>query len=351
MLFINRQWLEDIDRVIDSLCDLSAMKGKTLLITGVNGLVCSAVAELIFRYNDTHDGGIRVLAAGRSFDRIRERFGDIVDRDDFTFVHFDALEPECCIEERSDLIIHGAGNAFPGIIMKEPVETLTASLSGTKALLDYAGRTDAERFLYISSSEVYGRANFGHPLKENEYGYVDILNPRSSYSLGKMAAENLCISYSEEYGPDAVIARPGHIYGPTASRRDNRVSSVWAYAAAEGRNIVMKSNGAQIRSYCYCLDCASAILTMLISGENRCAYNISNPDSVISIRKMAEILSESSGVRLVQEIPDSKERQAFNPMDDSSLDGSALIKLGWKGLFDAETGLRHTVEILKWSDR
>ena len=120
-----------------------------------------------------------------------------------------------------------------------------------------------------------------------------------------------------------------------------------AYAVARGENIIMKSDGSQLRSYCYCLDCASAILKVLIKGKNADAYNISNPDSILSIRQMAEILTASANVNLEMELPTQEEKKRFNPMSNSSLDSTKLIELGWKGLFNAERGFSHTVKILK----
>ena len=157
----------------------------------------------------------------------------------------------------------------------------------------------------------------------------------------------MCASYADEYGVDSVIVRPGHIYGPTAVQSDNRVSSAWAYSVARREDIIMKSDGAQVRSYCYCLDCASAILTVLLKGERLHAYNISNPESIISIREMAEILTKTAGVNLKMELPTEKERKGFNPMMNSSLDSAELLSLGWKGLFNSERGFSHTVEIIK----
>ena len=109
----------------------------------------------------------------------------------------------------------------------------------------------------------------------------------------------------------------------------------------------MKSAGTQLRSYCYCVDCASAILQILLYGRNGEAYNISNSSSVITIRRMAEILADAGNVQLLFEIPSAAEKAAFNPMDNSSLTSEKLESLGWKGLFTAEEGLSHTVNILK----
>jgi nucleoside-diphosphate-sugar epimerase len=233
------------------------------------------------------------------------------------------------------------------MIIKEPVETMMSNFLGMKYLLDYAKEQGTERILYISSSEVYGEKEGSEPYKEGQYGYIDLLNSRNSYSVGKRAAETLCASYADEYGMESVIVRPGHIYGPTASPFDKRVASAWSYAVAKGEDIVMKSDGSQIRSYCYCLDCASAMLKVLLCGENCHAYNISNPDSIISIKDMAEILSESAGVKLRMELPTEEEKKGFNPMSNSSLESESLTGLGWHGCFDAKTGFAHTVKILK----
>lgn len=108
---------------------------------------------------------------------------------------------------------------------------------GLKYLLDCAKNSGAKRILYISSSEVYGRKEGNLPYKTDEYGYIDLLNARNSYSVGKRAAETLCASYLSEYGVESVIIRSDHIYGPTAVKYDNRVSSAWAYAGARGEDI------------------------------------------------------------------------------------------------------------------
>ncbi len=193
----------------------------------------------------------------------------------------------------------------------------------------------------------YGKKENDRPSKVDEYGGIDILNPRSSYSIGKCAAETLCVSYYDEYGVESVIVRPGHIYGPTAVKSDNRVSSIWSYAAASGKDIIMKSDGTQIRSYCYCLDCASAILKVLLRGKKAHAYNISNPNYVASIREVAEILSITGKVNLKMDVPTEMEKRGFNHMRNSSLDSTELLALGWKGVFSLSEGLRHTVEIIK----
>lgn len=347
MIYNSKQWIEDITVIATSLPELSNLTGKSVLITGATGLVCSAVVDILIYYNETHDDPIQILAAGRCLEKMTSRFGLYCNKEYFTFVPYDASKTDNSFSISADYIIHGASNAFPNMIIKEPVETMLSNFTGLMTLLDYARKVGTKRILYISSSEVYGQKEENEPYHENEYGYIDLLNPRNSYSVGKRAAETLCASYTSEYGVESVIVRPGHIYGPTASPKDNRVASAFAYAAACRENIVMKSDGLQLRSYCYCLDCAAAIFKVLLNGENIHAYNISNPESIISIKEMAQILAEAGQVQLIQKQASDEEQKGFNPMNNSSLDSVNLQQIGWKGHFNAKKGLYHTVQILR----
>lgn len=347
MLLDNPIWISDIDKIIESLPELDELIGKSIMVTGCTGLICSAVIDVLIRWNETHKNKIKIFAAGRNKNQIVKRFAPYTKNEWFIFVPYDANSTENHFNFACDYIIHGASNASPNKIVKEPVETMLSNFIGIKYLLDYAKEKTIKRVLYISSSEVYGKKEKNQPYHIDEYGYIDLLNSRNSYSIGKRAAETLCASYADEYGVESVIIRPGHIYGPTAVLSDNRVSSTWVYAVARGEDIIMKSNGTQIRSYCYCLDSASAILKVLLKGENIHAYNISNPESIISIRKMAETLAKLADVKLKTELPIEKEKKGFNPMNNSSLDATELLQLGWKGLFDIECGFSHTIKIIK----
>lgn len=346
-IYKSQLWLSDIDEVLKFLPELQNLENRTVLITGATGLIGSAITDVLIRYNEIHTSIINILVAGRSREKVESRFSPYYDRDYFRFIPYDASKSHNEWNMPVDYIIHGASNAFPERILQEPVETMLSNFGGVKFLLDYAKKCGTRRLLFVSSSEVYGRKENSEPYSEEEYGFIDLLNPRNSYSIGKRAAETLCIAYSKEYGMETVIARPGHIYGPTASPDDNRVSSFWAYAAAQSKDIVMKSDGLQVRSYCYCLDCATAILKILLKGKDTSAYNISNPESILSISEMAELLAQAAGVKLVRTNACEEEKAGFNPMNNSSLDSTKLLKLGWKGLFNAERGFAHTVSILK----
>ena len=328
---------EDIKKSLINILKIEELKNSRILITGATGLVCSAIVDLLI----SADLNITIYAAARNEKKVSERFEGKV-----YYLPYEATKT-ILFDVDVDYIIHGASNASPDLYLNEPVETMLGNINGIQNLLDYAYRKSVKKVIYVSSSEVYGRKEIVEPFKENQYGFIDLLNPRSSYSIAKRAAETLCVSYHSEYGVSFNVVRPGHIYGPSASRGDKHVSSDFAYKAAEGQNLVLKSKGKQIRSYCYSLDCASAILCVLADGKDGEAYNISNRESIINIMEMAKYLAEAGDVEVILDIPNEMESVAFNPMDNSSLDSTKIESLGWKGLFTAEEGLRHTVEILR----
>ena len=131
-------WRSDVDEVVQTLPELDELAGKSVMITGATGLICSAVVDIIMRYNDTHKLKIQVYAAGRWAEKMVIRFGDIVERDEFRYVVYDASATNNILDFHCDYIIHGASNSYPGIIVKEPVETMLSNFTGMKCLLDYA---------------------------------------------------------------------------------------------------------------------------------------------------------------------------------------------------------------------
>lgn len=341
----NCLYKSDVQKAAQSI-DTKALDGQTILITGATGLIGSAIVDVLLWKNRNEKSNIKIYAASRSPQKIDVRFEGYDKTDGLFAVRYDACEA-VKFEFHSDYIIHAASNASPDAYIKYPVDTMLSNVLGMNELLKYAIHQKTRKAIYVSSSEVYGVKLRETPIEEEDYGRIDILNPRASYSVGKQATETLCVSYAHQFGCDISIVRPGHIYGPTAIESDQRASSAFARLAADKRDIVMKSPGKQIRSYCHCLDCATAILTVLLYGKNAEAYNISNKNSIITIHQMAELLAQYGGVSIKNEFPSNDDIAAFNPMENSSLDSTKLEGLGWKGIFSAEEGLSSTVEILR----
>ena len=343
MVYYCEDYWQDVRLVSVQIPSIENLYGSSILITGATGMICSAVAEVLFILNKEKNAKMHIILAGRNKDRLQKRFYCFEEGKDYSFCHYDASSVTP-IKIKADYIIHGASNANPGKFAKEPVETMLANIIGLNTLLKSAISNNTKRLLYISSSEVYGRKEEKRPYKEEDYGFVDILNSRASYPSSNRAAETLCVAYSAEYGLDTVIVRPGHIYGPTITSSDSRASAQFTRQAKAGENIVMKSAGKQLRSYCYTLDCASAILSVLINGKNSEAYNISNPNSIVTIREMAEDLAKAGNVDIVFENPSDIEKKNYNLMENSSLDSIKLEKLGWRPTFNMKEGAKKTLK-------
>lgn len=336
----------DLSLIISSIPDYTSLFKKSILITGSNGLICSAIVDFLMFLNIRHDAKIDVYASGRNLTKLKNRFCTYTENRYLHLLAYDVMDP-LELNDEVDYIIHGASPANPGQYGKIPVETMLINIEGTNNVLKFARDNKVKRLLYISSSEVYGKKNDGKKYSEDDYSYVDVLNPRACYPCAKRACETLCAAYGSEYEVDSVIVRPGHVYGPTMTEKDNRASSQFPKDILEGRDIVMKSRGEQLRSYCYVLDCVSAILTVLLKGTTGEAYNISNKNSVVTIREMAEAFAKAGQKKVVFELPTEDEKRSYNLMDNSSLDATKLELLGWKGLFDLKTGTKHTLEIIK----
>lgn len=342
-------YIDDLTCIQKAIPDLELLRDCSILITGATGLVCSAIVDFLLNLNDTSQTNITVYVTARSLQKAEDRFGKIMNRSDVVFVEYEAQEVVSW-SFTVDYIIHGASPANPALYVKKPVETMLANFLGMNNILKYAKYHNVKRVLFVSSSEVYGKKDNSEPYGAYEYGYVDILNPRACYPSAKRACETLCASYLAEHNIDSVIVRLGHIYGPTATRQDTRASSQFFYDVLDGHDIIMKSAGAQLRSYCYVIDCVSAIITVLLKGECGKAYNISNPDSVVSIRELAEQIAESSGRKVVFEKASDEEARGYNLMDNSSLDSSELLSLGWKGCYSLKKGVDHTITTIQGED-
>ena len=197
---------EDIKKSLINILKIEELKNSRILITGATGLVCSAIVDLLI----SADLNITIYAAARNEKKVSERFEGKV-----YYLPYEATKT-ILFDVDVDYIIHGASNASPDLYLNEPVETMLGNINGIQNLLDYAYRKSVKKVIYVSSSEVYGRKEIVEPFKENQYGFIDLLNPRSSYSIAKRAAETLFVSYHSEYGVSFNVVRPGHIYGPSA---------------------------------------------------------------------------------------------------------------------------------------
>ena len=221
---------------------------------------------------------------------------------------------------------------------------MRANFNGTDNLLAYGMAHGLRRFLYVSSGEVYGQGDGGKPFAEGDSGYVDCATARACYPSAKRAAETLCASYAAEHGADVVIARPCHTYGPHFTEADNRVYAQFIRNVLRGEDIVMKSDGSQLRSWCYVADCACALLHILLKGERGQAYNVADPSACFSIRELAEAVAAMAGRKVLIELPPEAERRGYSAVTHAVFDTRRLESLGWRVAGRWQDKMRATIE-------
>lgn len=329
---------KDILQIFKSDLPWENLSGCNIFVTGATGLIGGCLVETLMT-NPKRD--YQVFASGRNVERAKVRFKDYAKDAAFHFVKYDVLEPLGC-DVRFDYIIHAASNGSPNFFVQKPVEVMKSNLYGLVNLMEYGLSHGMKRMLYVSSGEVYGEGE-GRVFTEDYSGYVDCTKPRSCYPSSKRAAETLCVSYVEEYGADVVIARPCHTYGPHFTEQDNRVYAQFIRNVLRGEDIVMKSTGEQFRSWCYVVDCVSALLHILLKGKCGEAYNIADEKSNISIRELAETIARIGGKKVVIDVPDADEKKGFNIVMKSIFSVGKLEGLGWKAHSSIEKGLINVI--------
>ena len=333
---------QDILNIFQANLPWGELSGCNILITGATGLIGGCLVETLMM-NPKRD--YQVYASGRNQARAMERFKDFSNDESLHFIKYDVIEP-LDSDIRFDYIIHAASNGSPNFFAQKPVEVMKSNLYGLVNLMEYGLAHGMKRMLYVSSGEVYGEGD-GRVFTEDYSGYVDCTKPRSCYPSSKRAAETLCVSYVEEYGADVVIARPCHTYGPHFTEQDNRVYAQFIRNVLRGEDIVMKSTGEQFRSWCYVVDCVSALLHILLKGKCGEAYNIADEKSNICIRELAETIARIGGKKVVIDVPDAYEKKGFNVVTKSVFSIDKLECLGWKTFSNLECYLKNTISELQ----
>ena len=328
---------DDIQNIFKQDLSWEKLSGANILVTGATGLIGGCLVETLMM-NPKRD--YQVYASGRNEERARKRFQSFDDNQAFHFVKHDVMQP-LESDVRFDYIVHAASGATPKSFATQPVEVMKANIEGVFNLMEYGLKHGMKRMLYVSSGEVYGEGD-GRVFTEDYSGYVNCATPRACYPSSKRAAETLCVAYAAEYGADVVIARPCHIYGPHFTEQDNRVYAQFIRNVLRGEDIVMKSTGEQFRSWCYVVDCVSALLYILLKGECGEAYNIADDKSNISIRELAETIAAIGGKKVVIDLPDEDERNGFNVVTKSVFSTEKLEALGWSAETHIEEGFLHT---------
>lgn len=200
-------------------------------------------------------------------------------------------------------------------------------------MLNLAVRNQCERFLFLSSVDVYGRMDDNRRLTEDMAGSLDPLNIRNVYSCGKRGAESLCKAYQEKYGLPVYIVRPFQIIGPGPELNDGRLHIDFISQILKNKKIVLKSDGMAVRSFMYIVDAVVAMFYVLLKGRQGEAYNIVMEEGEASVRELAYDMASLVAGERMEVIFDQKFRNTVEVKGALSVvtgDSSKIRELGWR---------------------
>lgn len=350
-MYINHSlYIEDVERLSKLDLPWSTLDGKKFLLTGATGMIGTTFVDVLMKKIRAEGLNVKIYAAGRKLLASKTRFGEYLNDAHFEFVPMDvnAIDAEELSKKlKVDCIIHAASNTHPVQYATDPVGSIMSNILGTYNLLEYGRRVGLERFVFVSSVEIYGQARGDDVFDEKYCGYIDCNTMRAGYPEGKRAGETLCQAYIGKFGMDVVIPRLSRCYGPTMRLDDSKAMSQFIMNGVKRQDIVLKSEGLPQFSYCYSSDAVGGLLYCLFKGAKGEAYNVADSSEILSLRQIAEYIAEISDRKVVFELPDAVQSAGFSKVVKGVMVNDKLKALGWEPHDDTRSGVKKTIEILR----
>lgn len=303
-----------------------------VLITGAAGFLGSHLADRLLQ--DGHSVlGVDNLCTGDL-----ENLAHLTYEPRFTLKEWDICQP--FDPGPIDYVFNMASPASPPEYLRLAVETLRVGSIGTENTLEIAHQYGAG-FLHASTSECYGDPA-QHPQREDYWGNVNPVGPRSVYDEAKRYGEALVMAYNRSRGVNTHLVRIFNTYGPRLHPSDGRVISNFMMQALQNQPLTIYGDGNQTRSFCYVEDLIEGIV-LLSRSDERLPVNIGNPDE-FTILECAQAVLEVTG---------SRSALVFEPLpqDDPTRRCPDIAKakalLGWEPRIALREGLLKSLEFFK----
>jgi dTDP-glucose 4,6-dehydratase len=307
---------------------------KRVLVTGGAGFISSNLIRHLLE-ETTHEV---VCIDALTYAGNLENLADVMSHPRLAFVHGDIRDAGLVRElvEGVDVIVNAAAESHVEKSIEDGAsEFVTTNVEGTQILLDAIRHTPVERFVLVSSSEVYGTADYA-PMDEEHP-----LNPRSPYAATKAGADRLAYSYYVTYGLPIVIVRPFNNYGPR--QHPEKVVPRFITQALADEPLTIHGDGHASRDWLYVGDDAEAIEAIVDAPIDRVAGEVLNIATGvdISVADIAGLVLEVLGkpadlLRFVDERPGQVDRHI------GSTDKTTRLT-GWEARTSFAEGLERTI--------
>jgi dTDP-glucose 4,6-dehydratase len=304
-------------------------KMKVLVTGGAGFIGNNFIKHMLTNYDDVEIVNLDLLTyAGRL-----ESLQDVKDNPRYRFIYGDIRvrkTVELVMKKKIDLIVNFAAETHVDRSVVEACSFVLTDAYGTCILLDAARKFDAEKFVQISTDEVYGSISEGS-FREN-----DILNPSSPYSASKAAGDHITLAFHKTYGLPVVITRSSNNYGPF--QYPEKLVPKLILRAIHDQPVPIYGDGRQVRDWLYVTENCQAIDLVAQKGKTGEIYNIASSDEHMNIEVAENILRILKKPKsLIKSVPD-------RPGHDRrySLNTSKISELGWKPKIRFAEGLEKT---------
>jgi dTDP-glucose 4,6-dehydratase len=291
----------DLDEILEtSRDDLMALRGGRVFITGGTGFFGKWIVESLMHARERLlDGKLELTVLTRSCANARRVFAGAFGFEEVSWHEGDVATfapPAGAFSH----VIHAATPARASLNDNDPLKMLEITISGTRRVLEFARRASCSRFLLTSSGAVYGPQPpdlYGIP--EDFRGYLDSMDPKNAYAIGKLTSEHLCRHFASDSMPSGdlacLIARCFAFVGPGLPLDEHFAIGNFIGDALAGRKIIIQGDGSPYRSYLYPTDLMAQLLAILVRGESCRPYNVGSP-TAYSIREVAAETSAQTDV-------------------------------------------------------
>lgn len=338
---------EDIIQTIDDQKELlESYRHKSILVTGATGLIGRILLKTLCKANEKMGLKLTLIALARNPNKVERIFSNI-EKDSINFLYQD-IRQKLDIDADIDFIFHTAAITQSKILIDQPIEAFQIQVNGTYNILEFSRLKNA-RVLYLSSMEIYGQPFIHGKSTEKDLGYVDPLIIRNGYPEAKRSCEFLVSAFSQEHHVFGVNARLAQTFGPGVDQADTRVFAQFIRSAMNDQDIVLHTDGSSKGNYCYLQDTISALLLLIVKGESGESYNVVNERTNMTIKEMAELVSNHFGNGNVKIEMDGV-KHGYAPKVDLQMSSDKLQALGWKPTYDLEEMFDRTIQSFKEID-
>lgn len=235
----------------------------------------------------------------------------------------------------TDWVVNFAAESHVDRSIRDAGEFIRTNILGVQVLLDAAREHNVQRFMQISTDEVYGS------IEKGRFREGDALHPRNPYSASKAAADKLVGAYHETYGIETVITRSSNNFGPY--QFPEKAIPLFITNLLRGKKVPLYGDGLNVREWTYVEDNCRAIGLVLRKGKGGETYNIGSGEEMTNLALTKAILRElGEGEGMIEHVED-------RPGHDRrySLDSGKVRALGWKPEARLGENLHGTVEWYK----